>query len=125
MTESSAWACSTVAPGLSRPMPKTVLPSLAISTVRGRGSIISTPEPGVKTEAKSNSGGSTPTIVVGLLLSEIVRPTAEGSPLKWRIQKAYVRMATCGPLNAHSSFVKLRPWSRRTPSVGRKSMETA
>jgi hypothetical protein len=77
ITLRSAWACSIVTPGLSRPRPKTVLPQLAVSGVSGKGVMISTSLPGVKIESKSKLRGRMPTMVAGVLLSVTARPTTD------------------------------------------------
>ena len=87
MTVSSACAWSRVTPGRNRPMPKSVLPQLAVSGVSGKGVMSSISLPGEKMESKSKVRGSTPMIAVGLLLSVIERPTTAGSPPKRRCQK--------------------------------------
>ncbi len=44
--------------------------------------------------------------------------------MKRRCQNAWLRMATGGPLNRHSSAVKLRPSASGTPSTSRKLSDT-
>jgi hypothetical protein len=68
-------------------MPKSVLPQRAVSGVSGKGVMSSISLPGEKIDAKSNVSGSTPTMVVGLLLRVRVRPTTPGSPPKRLFQK--------------------------------------
>ena len=80
--------------------------------------------PGEKIDAKSNVGGSTPTMVVGFLLRVMVRPRTPGSPPKRLFQKPWLRMTAPGPSHAHSSAVKFRPWRSWMPSTGMKLSET-
>jgi hypothetical protein len=112
---SSAPACCTVTPGLSRP--NTVRYSARRwPTVSMRaGAQRST------SRRKRKSRGATPITVNGLPLRVTSRPTMRGSPPKRRCQSPWLNTTTSSsPPTFSSSGRKARPSCGRTPSVGKK-----